>query len=51
MACRLVGATREQTQWNVNRNLYIFIQENKFESVVRKLADIGTRLQSVNEAK
>ena len=27
----------EQTQWNLNRNLYIFTQENKFENVVWKL--------------
>ena len=27
-------------QWNINRNLYVFIHENAFENVVRKLGDI-----------
>ena len=29
-------ALRNKLQWNLNRNSYIFIQENKFENVVRK---------------
>ena len=51
MACRLVGAKllsepmleyftseiRKKRQWNLNRNLYIFIQENAFENVVWKM--------------
>ena len=34
-------------QWNHNRNSYIFIQENAFENVVRKLAAILSRPQYV----
>ena len=48
MACRLVGAKplsepmpnifnsniRNELQWNIKRNSYIFIQENAFENVV-----------------
>ena len=34
-------------QWNLNRDLYIFIQENAFENVVRKLAAILSRPQCV----
>ena len=34
-------------QWNLNRNLYIFIKENVFENVVRKLAAISSRPQCV----
>ena len=34
-------------QWNLNRNLYIFIQENAFENVVWKLAVILSRPQCV----
>ena len=32
-------------QWNLNRNLYIFIHENAFETVIRKLAPILSRPQ------
>ena len=32
-------------QWNVNRNSYIFIQENLFENIVWKMAAILTRPQ------
>ena len=35
-------------QWNLNRNLYIFIQENAFENVVWKMAAILSRPQCVN---
>ena len=35
-------------QWNLNRNSYIFIQENAFENVVRKMVAILSRLQFVN---
>ena len=34
-------------QWNLNRNLYIFIQENAFENVVWKMAAILSRSQCV----
>ena len=34
-------------QWNFNRNLHIFIQENAFEIVVRNLAAILSRSQCV----
>ena len=34
-------------QWNVNRNSYIFIQENPFENVVWKMAAILSRPQCV----
>ena len=29
---------RNKRQWNLNQNLYNFIQENAFENVIRKLA-------------
>ena len=35
-------------QWQFNRNLYIFIQENAFEIVVCETAAILSRPQSVN---
>ena len=35
-------------QWNRNRNLSIFIQENAFENVVWKMAAILSRPQCVN---
>ena len=34
-------------QWNINRNLYIFIQENAFKNVVWKMAVILFRPQCV----
>ena len=34
--------------WNLNRNWYIFIQENAFETVVCKMVAILTQPQSVN---
>ena len=34
-------------QWNLYRNLYIFIQENAFENVVMKLSSILSRPQCV----
>ena len=36
-------------QWNLNRNSYIFIQENTFENVVWKMAAILSLPQCVNE--
>ena len=36
-------------QWNINRNLYIFIKENAFEIVVWKMVAILSRPQCVNE--
>ena len=64
MACRLVGAKplpepmlalvnwtpRNKLQWNVNRNSYIFIQENSFENVVWKMAATLSRPQCVKSA-
>ena len=42
------GATlRNKLQWNINRNSYIFIQENAFENVVWKMAAIFSRPQWV----
>ena len=35
-------------QWNFNRNLYIFIQENAFENVVWKMAAISLGLNVLN---
>ena len=34
-------------QWNLNRNLYIFIKENAFENVVWKMAAMLSRPQWV----
>ena len=61
MACRLAGArplsqpTLEhcwtlgyKLRWNLNRNWYIFIQENAFENVVCKVPGILSRPQCVN---
>ena len=36
-------------QWNINRNWYIFIQENPFENFVWKTTAILSRLQCVKE--
>ena len=63
MACRLVGAKPLskpmrgfycqldpwELQWNFNRNLYIFIQENAFENVVWKMAAILSLPQCIYE--
>ena len=38
-------------QWNLNRTLYIFIQENAFENVVRNLAAILSRPKCVKTVK
>ena len=46
MACRLsiINQTfRNKLQWNLNRNSYIFIQENPLQIVVWKLATILSR--------
>ena len=43
----LIGHLGTNLSWNVNRNVYIFIQENAFESIVRILAAILSRLQCV----
>ena len=40
----------ETNQWNLNRNLHSFSQENPFENVVRKLAAILSWPQCVNIA-
>ena len=34
---------RNKLQWNFNRNSYIFIQENTFENVIRKMTAILSR--------
>ena len=34
----ICGTLYNKTQWNLNRNLYIFIQENAFENIVWKMA-------------
>ena len=39
---------RNKLQWNFNRNLIIFIQENPFQNVVWKMAAILSRPQCVN---
>ena len=39
----LIWTYRNKLQWNLNQNLYIFIQENAFENVVRKLEAILSR--------
>ena len=61
MACRLVGAKPlfepmleycsnlwNKIQWNLNRNLNIFIHENAFEIVVCEMPSILSRPQCVN---
>ena len=61
MACRLFGTKPlselmlaycqlglwEQIQWNFNQNSNIFIKENEFENVIRKIATIFSRPQYV----
>ena len=61
MACRLDGAKPlseptmdivnwtlgNKLNWNLNRNVYVFIQENAFENVVWKMAAILSRPQCV----
>ena len=42
---------RNNLQWNINQNSYIFIQENAFENVVRKLAAILSLSQCVRYAQ
>ena len=39
---------RNKFQWNLKRNLYIFIQENAFETVVYEMASILSRPQCIN---
>ena len=41
---------RNKLQWNLNRNSYIFIQENAFENVVWKMVVILCQPQCVNRA-
>ena len=36
----VISNLRNKLQWNLKRNSYIFIQENAFENVVRKMAAI-----------
>ena len=40
---------RNKLQWNLNRNSYIFNQENAFENVVWKMVAILSRPQCVND--
>ena len=42
--------SRNKIQWNFNRHLCIFIQENAFENVVRKTATILSRPHGVSNA-
>ena len=65
MACHLAGdkpsseqvmeyfnwALGNKLQWNLSRNLHIFIQENAFENVARKLAAILSRSLCVRALK
>ena len=44
----LIGPNWNKLQWNSNRNLYIFIQENLFENVVWKKVPILYPPQCVN---
>ena len=39
---------RNKLQWNLNRNTYIFIQENTFENVIWKTTAILSRPECVN---
>ena len=39
---------RHKLHWNLNRDLYIFVQENAFENVVWKMASTLSRAQCVN---
>ena len=39
---------RNKLKWNINKNSYIFIQENTFENVVRKMAALLSRPQCAN---
>ena len=49
--CNIVnGAIGNKIQWNLNENLYIFVQENAFENVVWKMASILSRPQCVKSA-
>ena len=41
------GPLRNKAQWNINRNSYIFIQENASENVVWKMAAMLSRPQCV----
>ena len=43
----LIRTFRTQYQWHRKRNSYIFIQENAFQNVVRKMAAILSRPQCV----
>ena len=39
--CNIINWTLgNKLQWNLNRNFHIFIQENKFENIIRKLVAI-----------
>ena len=38
-----IGPSKTKLQWNLNRNLYIFIQENAFKHVAWKMVAILTR--------
>ena len=40
---------RNKLQWNINRNQYIFIQENASENVVYSMVSISSRPQWVNQ--
>ena len=44
----LIRPLGNKLEWNLNQNLYIFIQENAFENVVWNMAAILSRPQCVN---
>ena len=47
--CPIVNWTPwNKPQWNINRNSYIFIQENAFQNTVCEMAAILSRPQCVN---
>ena len=45
----LIKPLENKLQWNFSLNLIIFIQENAFENVIRKLAAILSQPQCVNK--
>ena len=44
----IIWTPRNKFQWHLNRNSYIFIQENEFENIVWKMTVIWSRPQCVN---
>ena len=48
-AILFIGPIGNKLQWNLNQNLYIFIQENAFENVIWKMAPILSQLKYVKK--